>query len=395
MASAREKISEELIRWSFTEQALFLLSLKIDLKATEDQNKTLAWDTRSSRIILEYNENFVNAIPVSILRTELAIEFARLLLQHPTLRVKSNRQLSLMASNLTLEESFLPKVKAYAERANQEILTAEKLGISHQNTFEEWYEKLFEIWVKVQLFMPEDQISKHHNPKMNSNAENWGPNELVRMTVADFVRSNEAGIRDCSLFGDGVADAIINVNGKNELQPKDILRRFIRSVETDKYTESRKKYNRRYGLDAPGKIKTLECNCLVGVDTSGSISSDELKKFFTEINALCKEAQVDCISWDTKVYENTLEKNKKFSGNSSFKVNAGHGGTAPECFFDYAAEHKYNSVVCITDGVFNEFELPKKRMKICWVVIGNGMCEDFLQKTGTVVRFKSGLPVHS
>ena len=392
MSSAREKISEELLRWSFTDQVLFLLSLKIDLKATEDPNITLAWDTRGSRIILEYNENFVNAIPANLLRIELAIEFARILLHHPTVRVKTDRKLSLLASNCTLEENFLPNLKVYAKG---EFPTAKTLGIPKQETFEEWYEKLFEIYLFVSEILkkrsPSDEVSKHHNPELNNNADKWGPNELIRGMIGEFVRNNETGIRSCTLFGGGVADAIISVNGKNELQPKDILRRFIKSIETNKYTESRKKYNRRYGFDAPGKIKTLECNCLVGVDTSGSISQKDLEKFFIEINALCSEAQVDCISWDTQVYENTLEKNKKYSHNATFKFNDAHGGTIPECFFNYAAEHKYNSVVCITDGVFGEFEMPKKRMKVCWVVIGNEICGDFLKKTGTVVRFKSGL----
>jgi predicted metal-dependent peptidase len=178
------------------------------------------------------------------------------------------------------------------------------------------------------------------------------------------------------------------VNGKAELQPKEILRRFIKSVETNKYTESRKKYNRRYGLDAPGKIKTLESNCIIGVDTSGSISKSDLQKFFTEINALCKEAQIDCISWDTQVYENTLEKNKKFSRNAKFKFNNAGGGTTPKVFFDYAAKNKYHSAICITDGCFGDFEMPKKRMKVCWIVIGKYNCEKTLQKIGTVIKFK-------
>lgn len=385
--SARERISEELLRWSFTEQALFLLSLKVDFKPVNDEDKTLAWDTRGTRLVLEYNENFVNTVPNDLLRIELAMEFARILLQHPTVRVKSNRQLSLMASNLTLEEFFLPVVEGHT---SEMILTSkelEKIGIPKQDTFEEWYERLFEIAVWIDLLkLGDDWISRHHGK--NSNAEKWGHNDLLRATVGEFVRGHRNELRGSSLFGSWLVDAIIDVNDRNELQPRDILRRFMKSVETDKYTESRKKYNRRYGFDAPGKIKTLECNCLVGVDTSGSIRDEDLRKFFIEINALCNEAQVDCISWDTQVYENSLEKNKKYSKNAKFKYNDGRGGTTPECLFDYAAEHRYNSVVCFTDGYFDEFEMPKRRMKVCWVIIEGNNNDDFLQKTGTIVRFK-------
>jgi len=130
-------------------------------------------------------------------------------------------------------------------------------------------------------------------------------------------------------------------------------------------TESWMKPNRR-GLPLPGN-RRLENEILVGIDTSGSIGSEELEQFFAEIEAIVRDfSKLTIIQWDTEIKDiNTKYKRGKWR---DIQIK-GRGGTDPQGVFNWIEENnKYNStIVMLTDGDFS-YKFNPFRAKIIWCV---------------------------
>ena len=128
---------------------------------------------------------------------------------------------------------------------------------------------------------------------------------------------------------------------------KSYLRRF-NSMSTMVYTKkTRRKPNRRFETGPALKIKQKK-RTLVAIDTSGSVSNDDLIEFFNEIYHIYKSGTyVDIIECDAKiqrVYEYKGERNE-------IEVK-GRGGTDFEPVMRYLVESKnrYANLIYLTDG---------------------------------------------
>ena len=127
---------------------------------------------------------------------------------------------------------------------------------------------------------------------------------------------------------------------------KSYIRRFAgKSVKV--YTKkSRRKLSKRYE-DNPGlKIKQKK-HILVAIDTSGSVSKDELEEFLCEIHHLHKTGNdVTIIQCDT-----AIAHVGSYKPGQDYKIH-GRGGTSFQPVIDYYNEHM-NNISCLiyfTDG---------------------------------------------
>lgn len=139
------------------------------------------------------------------------------------------------------------------------------------------------------------------------------------------------------------------------------IRRFT-GVSTKVFTKKiRRKENRRYS-DNPGLKVKMRQKMLLAIDTSGSVSDDELKEFMNEIYHLYK-AGVDIviIQCDTKIQSIENYKGK-------FELNvAGRGGTEFDPVLEYYQEHReYTSLIYFTDG--EAYTRIKPNKHILWVL---------------------------
>lgn len=136
------------------------------------------------------------------------------------------------------------------------------------------------------------------------------------------------------------------------------------------YTKkSRRKMSKRFKDNAGIKIKQKH-HILVAVDTSGSVSNDELMEFFSEIHHIYKAGTaVTIIECDTKIND-IYQYNGKFKGSV-----VGRGGTDFNPPVDYYNEnkHKYTTLVFFTDGYAPIECKPHKQMM--WVISSQGTNE--------------------
>jgi predicted metal-dependent peptidase len=147
---------------------------------------------------------------------------------------------------------------------------------------------------------------------------------------------------------------------------KSYLRRFS-ATSTKTYTKkTRRKLNKRYEDNPALKIKTRK-HILVGIDTSGSVSKDDLIEFFNEIHHIHKTgSQVSIAECDT-----SIKRVYEYKGKTPEFVN-GRGGTDMNPFIEYVNKHKeYSNLIILTDGF-----IPKRSVNtfkpLLTVVCSNG-----------------------
>ena len=152
---------------------------------------------------------------------------------------------------------------------------------------------------------------------------------------------------------------------------KAYFRRVIGNLITSELYLTRMRPSRRFP-DSRGVKFKRKPHVLVGVDTSGSISDEELEDFFSEIYYLWKSGvKVTIAQIDTKI-EHIEEYNGKFN-----KEIYGRGGTEFTDLINYYNERKkdFSTLVIFTDG-YVSLNLPPFRNGV-WVITKNGQHQDY------------------
>ena len=140
------------------------------------------------------------------------------------------------------------------------------------------------------------------------------------------------------------------------------IRRFT-GISTKVFTKKiRRKENRRFS-DNPGLKIKMKQHMLLAIDTSGSVSDDELKEFMNEIHHIYKAGvDITIVQCDT-----SIRSIETYRGKNDLKVN-GRGGTEFDPVLDYYNENnkKYTSLVYFTDGECYTSVKPKGN--VLWVI---------------------------
>jgi len=140
------------------------------------------------------------------------------------------------------------------------------------------------------------------------------------------------------------------------------IRRFT-GVSTKVYTKKiRRKENKRFDANPGLKVKMRQ-HMLLAIDTSGSVSDNELKEFMSEMHHIYKcGIDITIIQCDT-----TIRSIEPYKGKHELSVQ-GRGGTEFDPVLEYfnANLSKYTSLVYFTDGECDTDVKP--RGNILWVL---------------------------
>jgi predicted metal-dependent peptidase len=140
------------------------------------------------------------------------------------------------------------------------------------------------------------------------------------------------------------------------------VRRFTGS-STKVYTKKlRRKENRRFS-DNPGLKIKMRQHMLLAIDTSGSVSNDELREFMQEIDHIYRTGvDITIVQCDA-----AIKSIKEYDGKGKIQVH-GRGGTEFDPVIEYYNENlrKFTSLVYFTDGEAWASVRPKSR--VLWVL---------------------------
>jgi predicted metal-dependent peptidase len=111
------------------------------------------------------------------------------------------------------------------------------------------------------------------------------------------------------------------------------------------------RYNKRYGLVFPGYRLDRKSRILFAIDSSGSMSDEDINKGCAILHNFLKKCDIDVAFWDAKMIDPF-----KFNKNITKIEAPGRGGTDPHCVGEYLDEHKklhYDGVILFTDCIWN------------------------------------------
>lgn len=135
-----------------------------------------------------------------------------------------------------------------------------------------------------------------------------------------------------------------------EINWKNQLLHFTRSVRSSSSRSSIKKINKRYPYMHPGRKREHRTRLLVAIDSSGSVSNKEMEYFYATICSLSSHADIDIVLFDTEVDENSMQRVKK---GQKFKcVRSLVGGTdfnAPTRWINERMK-EYDGLAIFSDG---------------------------------------------
>lgn len=170
---------------------------------------------------------------------------------------------------------------------------------------------------------------------------------------------------------------------KPKVDWKRALRLFSSNSRRTRIYHTMKRISKRYGTRPGIKIKRYQ-KMAIAVDTSGSVSDQELGLFFSEIHGMWKQgAEIDIYESDAAV-----QRHYPYKGKLPEFV-SGRGGTAFDPVFNFLRKNRqlqYDGCIYLTDGYAPE---PKIRppCKLMWVITPDGDAGDHL-KFGRVIKLQ-------
>jgi predicted metal-dependent peptidase len=149
-----------------------------------------------------------------------------------------------------------------------------------------------------------------------------------------------------------------------------LLKRWVATKVKAGHKASWKRPNRRFGEEQKGHLPTRKLAITIAIDTSGSISNEDLQDFIVEIKAIQR-------SYKTRmtIIECDAEVQKEYALTPMTKIDTkfkGRGGTSFIPVFEYVDEKniKTDLLIYFTD-MWGDFPKEKPKYPVLWVSIND------------------------
>lgn len=356
---------------------------------------------RSGKMRIEYNPNILEKMNFEEIKKCFETEIIRVILKHPYSRKPDpfNPCIAIMASEVTIHQEL-----------------AEKLELPPSLSYEQYYS----------LMRPEEIIRKesetkkkseeNHDSSGNNKEENgkfsvpsfaddkklqnllaqaydaeygatglWEENDIAMEELNSLIKDYAARGEKCwgSLEGHLKDQILASLNAK--IDYRKVLKNFRASILSEKKHLTRFKPSRRFGFEYMGSKREFTTKLLLAIDTSGSITNQNLKNFYGVINKFFKYGieSIDVLNFDCELQGEPVSFKKR---QTAFTI-SGRGGTDFQPVFDYAKDHpEYDGVIILTDGYANHPQKkPGTKAKFVWVLTSEAEYnehKDWMKQTG-------------
>ena len=426
---AKKRMDKIVVNW-FVQDPMLLGAWSLVEKIADKNTKTIGIDTRSQPPSILFNPNFINSLNDEVLEHILANQCFKLLLRHPTTRLKKPKEVASLSSDITVNQMAmknLPNIDGIFDV----IPMPDKFKLEKNQWFEKYFrdlmDKLEDSNEQVNKMFGQkgqgqqqpgqgqsssgdgdeegegqgegqgggeegggessgygngegqdpnkdedgfpkvgsqkDAIKEMMDPRGDTN-KNWGENDVLDADVQNMVNERKGSSKMWGKFSADFMNDIVAANTP-KISWKEIIRRFNTSVVTTNTVSTRKKANRRFDLDAPGRRRVYTTKIIFAVDVSGSMSDDDLAEGFAVINSVCRHAEIEYVLFDTEI---KLVEKKMKKAKDKFKIK-GRGGTDFEMMCRYADKNKADGMIIYTDG-YAPAPNPPKSCKVLWLLTG-------------------------
>ena len=435
--TARERIQKEVEQWFLTEPVFFAVYCSHRLV----MNANMQCPLRSGKGSIEYNPTIIEAMPDTMLRDLMRIEVIRILLQHPyarqpmgcpsiVLQKASDMVISpaynLAWANLAHPEDFdLPTgqhYEWYAYRLNEKAIHRDGDAPSEGDSGGEQGEGSSQTTEAEQDQEQGQGGSQQGEESTEGNSQTKFAGRREKQQSTDDGQSNEgdeeasASDKPSSGYTDlweedqfqmhQITDIVkgstswgslpsfmielIKKAAEGKIDYRAVLRMFRASIISQKRRLTRMRPSRRFGFEQMGSRYDFTTRLLIAIDTSCSVGSEELGRYFRIITTFFKYGiqEIDVLMFDTVVHGDPLPLSEAKKSKQEFKVE-GRGGTNFQAPIDYMVAHpQYDGLIILTDGCAPNPEVPPHlRTKLLWVIDNESSYKyryDSLRKTGRV-----------
>ena len=414
--TARERIQQEAEQWFLTEPVFFAVYCSHRLT----MNANMLCPLRTGKGRIEYNPTVIDALQDNQLKDLLKVEMIRILLQHPYARQPLGCLPMMLqtASDMVISPAYkfswvdlakpedygLPKgqhYEWYANRLNEMAIHRDGDAPSEGNsdTNEQQGEDISAPSVG-QSDQSKDLQSASSGTDGEDSGENdkgggeskdtdytslWEENQFQARQITDLVQSTTQW---GSLPGDMVE--LIKKAAEGKIDYRGALRTFRSSILSQKRRLTRMRPSRRFGFEQMGSHYDFTTRLLIAIDTSGSVGSEELGRYFRIITTFFKYGiqEIDVLMFDDVIQGEPVTFTEAKKNKQEFKVK-GRGGTSFQAPVNYVKEHpNYDGLIIITDGYAPTPDVPPfLRAKLLWVIDNEKSYKehyDSLRKTGRV-----------
>jgi predicted metal-dependent peptidase len=258
-------------------------------------------------------------------------------------------------------------INQYIENLPKDCLTVEMYNLDRGKSLEDYYKLLLEKAKKN----PKSFQAKFDANPLKGDADNL---QEVDTTEADLL------CKDAEQYEKAVGKESGDMFEQIEIIPTNyraMVRRFIGTQPSrSKIKRSFSRRSRRFAK-SPGIKKELELgNAIFGLDTSGSMSKDELGQSIDVANKVAQVcAELIFIQCDTDIKDVEHRKSKKIT---TFEVK-GRGGTELNPIFEKAKEFNYpkTPLIIFTDGELWEYPKLEDMKNSIWIFTSKKHAKQF------------------
>ena len=401
--SALERIQQEVEQWFLTEPLLFTVYCSHRLTI----NPNMQCPLRSGQGRIEYNPSLVEQLSDTQLKAMLTVEMVRILLKHPYSRQPSGCSgIALkMASDMVISPAYnmawaglahpdnfgLPVGQHFEWYANRLSL----MDISHEDVTSDEASNTDNVDEGTQTANAEQTDTGNtgetgqddNQPTDGLDSEQTATNGTSRQEGSDashdytslweedvFMNQELTNIINGTTHWGSLPGSMVQLIQKateGKIDYRNALRAFRTSILSQKRHLTRMRPSRRFGFEQMGSRYEFTTRLLVAVDTSGSVGSNGLARFFRIITTFFKYGiqEIDVLMFDTIVQGKLMTLTEAKKNKQTFEVK-GRGGTNFQVPIDYVVEHPdYDALIILTDGEAPVPEVPTLlRTKILWVI---------------------------
>lgn len=260
-------------------------------------------------------------------------------------------------------------VNSFLDNLPESAVTPDKFGLEKEKGTKWYYENLPENVSK------KSQLLDVHNWKDFEDLSE-AEKQLISNQIDHLAKQAAQQVSQGNI-PNGLKDYIDNLLRKRPpvFNWKGYFRRLIGTIQSIELKKTRKRESNRFPGASGLKHKKKSSICVV-VDTSGSVSNEELIDFFTEIKYVWKA------DTDVTIIENdaAIQRIYKYTGKWDGNIN-GRGGTVFDEAVNWYNErfHDFNAIIFFTDG-YAEVDYKIAGQAI-WVITSDGKRQNYPGKT--------------
>ena len=412
--TAIERIQQETEQWFLTEPLFFTIYCTHRLK----MNANMQCALRSGQGRIEYNPEVIDGMKDMELSAMLRVELIRILLQHPYARQP------LGCKPIMLHKASDMVISPVYHFGFLDMTRPEEYSLPMGQHYEWYAKRLCEMGIHRDGDKPSEGNSCTNKQKGedvsepskegNNQAQNiiqgsLGPEQGQRLEQrlaeddgADYTTLWEEDSFQSRLITDIVQSTtqwgsipsymveLIKKAADGKIDYRNVLRMFRSSILSQKRRLTRMRPSRRFGFEQMGSRYDFVTRLLIAIDTSGSVGSEELGRYFRIITTFFKYGvqEIDVLMFDCTVQGKPIKLDEAKKNKQEFKVK-GRGGTNFQAPIDYVKEYpNYDGLIIITDGYAETPEVPPHlSTKLLWVIDNEKSYKqhyESLRKTGRV-----------